>query len=218
MGEDTNVGQSVPALPKGTYSYPDQLRQASQQLASMVKMLSEITGSLPTLRRVFRGEAMHQSADGATEWVQIVKPMFVQTNTETGELLEQIIKLPDGTTRKGFIPNDEAIEEILSMLYFLGLNPFTPLSALDEDIILDDLKEFECKLAGVLNLKQKAWGIDKELLPMIHMKIKTPVQDVRFMARNGTVLKALQTTVSRIEQVLEGSRVDRRSPKQSPYQ
>ncbi|GAH13612.1 unnamed protein product, partial [marine sediment metagenome] len=70
------------------------------------------------------------------------------------------------------------------MLYFLGLNPVTPLTNLDENIILDDLKEFECKLASTLCLKQKTWGIDKTLLPMIQTKIKTSVQDVRYMAKN----------------------------------
>lgn len=217
MPEQQGSNPNQQARPSSTYSYPDQLRIATQQLHSMVKMLSEISGSLPTLRRVFRGEVLYQDESGNSQWIQIVKPMFVQTDPTTEKPLRQIITLPDKSTKQGFLPNDEAIEEILSMLYFLGLNPVTPLTNLDENIILDDLKEFECKLAATLTLKQKEWGMDKILLPIIQTKIKTAVQDVRYMAKNGTVLKALQTTVSRVEQVLEGERF-RTKNKVSPYQ
>jgi len=105
-----------------------------------------------------------------------------------------------------YVPNDEAIEEILSMLKFAGINQVTPITNIDEANILDDLKEFECKLASVLCLKQKDWGIDKELLPMTQFKIKTIVQDARFMCMNGGILKALQTTVQRVEQAYEGDK------------
>ena len=212
---DTNIQQPV-RQPISSYSYPDQLKAATQQLHSMVKMLAEISGSLPTLRRVFRGEVLYQDDSGASQWIQIVKPMFINSDFVTGQPLRTEIKLPDGTTRQGFVANDEAIEEIISMLYFLGLNPVTPLTNLEESTILDDLKEFECKLAATLCLKQKSWGMDKELLPMIHQKIKTTVQDVRYMAKNGTVLRALQTTVSRVESVIEGER-SRNRLKISPY-
>ena len=204
MGDDSI--QQQPRVPASSYSYPDQLRAATMQLHSMVKMLAEISGSLPTLRRVFRGEVLYQDESGSSQWIQIVKPMFIKSDFATGKPLRQIIILPDKTTREGFIPNDEAIEEIISMLYFLGLNPVTPLTNLEESTILDDLREFECKLAATLTLKQKEWGMDKELLPIIHQKIKTTVQDVRYMAKQGTVLRALQTTVSRVENVLEGER------------
>ena len=204
-------------VPSSSYSYPDQLRQATQQLHSMVKMLAEISGSLPTLRRVFRGEVLYQDDSGKSEWVQIVKPMFVKSDPVTEVPLRNVIVMPDKTKREGFIPNDEAIEELISMLYFMGLNPITPLTDLSEGTILDDLKEFECKLAATLTLKQKTWGMDKELLPIIHQKIKTTVQDVRYMANEGAVLKALQTTVSRVEQIIEGDR-QRGKLKLSPYQ
>ena len=93
----------------------------------------------------------------------------------------------------------------------------TPISNVDENTILDDLKEFECKLAGVLCLKQKEWGIDKELLPMIQFKIKTIVQDARYMSCEGSTLKALQTTVQRVEQAFEGGEKGKRTIN-SPYQ
>ena len=211
---DSNIQQPI-RTPASSYSYPDQLRAATMQLHSMVKMLAEISGSLPTLRRVFRGEVLYQDESGSSQWIQIVKPMFIKSDINTGQPLRETITLPDKTIRNGYVPNDEAIEEIISMLYFLGLNPVTPLTNLEEGTILDDLREFECKLAATLCLKQKSWGMDKELLPMIQQKIKTTVQDVRYMAKNGTVLKALQTTVSRVEQVIEGDRANKL--RMSPY-
>jgi len=45
--------------------------------------------------------------------------------------------------------------------------------------------------------------MDKELLPMIHFKIKTIVQDVRLLSVKGKLLQAIQTTVSRVEQFIE---------------
>ena len=121
----------------------------------------------------------------------------------------------DGEEREVYIPNDEAIEEVLSMLSFMGMNPVTSLSNISEDNVLDDLKEFECKLAAILALKQKEWGLDKELLPMLQSEIKTLVQDVRFMACEGHTLKALQTTVQRVEQMIEGR--DLKKGVMSPY-
>jgi hypothetical protein len=105
-----------------------------------------------------------------------------------------------------YVPNDEAIEEILSILKSMGNNQITPLTNIDEGTILDDLREFECKLAALLCLKQKTWGIDKELLPMVQTKIKTIVQDVRYLCCNGGTIKAIQKTVQRVEQAWEGEK------------
>jgi len=125
------------------------------------------------------------------------------------------VKYKSGEEKEIFIPNDEAIEEILSMLKSMGLNQITFMTNLDEKTILDDLKEFECKLAGILALKQKMWGIDKELLPMLQTKIKTIVQDARYQACNGSTLKAIQKTVQRVEQAWEGDKGGK--GKSSPY-
>ena len=96
----------------------------------------------------------------------------------------------------------------------LRSNKMQELKELVEEIMErhDDLKEFEMKLAGVLMLKQKAWGIDKELLPMVQSKIKTIVQDARYQAVNGSTLKAIQKTVQRVEQS-----IDRSDERRNPY-
>jgi len=62
--------------------------------------------------------------------------------------------------------------------------------------ILADLLEFECKLASLLMLKQREWGIDKELLQIMQLKIKTIVQDARYMCCNGSTIKAIQKQYS----------------------
>ena len=210
---NTNTNTQIKPDTSRNLSYPDQLRDQTQQLVSTIKLLAEIPKSISTLRRVFRGEALFQSDGGKTEWIQVVKPMFIRLDPITRKPLKQTV-LINNEEVETYIPNDEAIEEILSELYFMGVNQITPITFLDEDTILDDLKEFECKLAGVLMQKQVSWGLDKALMPMIMMKIKTIIADIRFMCRNGITLKALTQSVSRIEQVLEQTQ----NKKANPYQ
>jgi hypothetical protein len=199
-----------------TYSYPDQLRNQAEQIVSTIKMLSEIPKSISTLRRTYRGEALYQAEDGTSQWIQVVKPSFVQLDPYTRLPLKKTIKTPDGEVREVYVPNDEAIEEILSILFFMGMNQITPLTNLSEDTILDDLREIECKLAGLLALKQVSWGLDKELLPVLMSKIKTPIQDARYLCAEGSTMKALTQQVSRIEQVLESSQ-EKKKLNVSPY-
>jgi hypothetical protein len=191
------------------YFYPNQMSELMTTVSSLTKLLTESSQTLSILRRELRGESLFQSEDGQSHWVQLSKPTFVKTEPLTQKPLRENVKMPNGEMKLCYVPNDEAIEEILSMFSAMGLNKITPLTNLKEDIILEDLKIFECKLAATLCLKQKEWGIDKELLPMLQTKISTMVQDARYQSREGLVLKALQTTVSRVEQSIEGA------PKQS---
>jgi len=189
--------------------YPIPQRDVGDKaLASIATLLKETTQLLPVVRREFRGEGIQQYDDGTYSYVQITKPMFVKMDLRTNKPLrkEIIQKGADGKKyrRKIYIPNDEAIEEVLSLLKFMGLNQITPISNIDENTVLDDLKEFECKLAVLLALKQKSWGIEKEFLPITMTKIKTLVQDARYLCVNGSTIKAIQKTVQRIEQIREG--------------
>ena len=214
MSEDQQ--QQVPQ----NYAYPNQISDAEKSLASLSKLLLESSKTLSTLRREFRGEALNQYPDGSSIYIQVSKPVFIKLDPETEKPLKETLKIPDGKDgfieKEVYVPNDEAIEEVLSMLKFAGVNQITPITNIDDKNINNDLKEFECKLAATLCLKQKEWGIDKELLPMIQFKIKTIVQDARFMCCNGNVLKALQTSVQRVEQAWEGDRSGKRSIS-SPY-
>lgn len=216
---ETQSSQQSPVAEKPNQNYimPSQLGEAMGNMASLTKILVEMPNSLNTMRRKFRGEALWQSEDGTNHWVQISKPTFVKVDIQTAKPIVETKKMPWGEDKKIYIPNDEAIDEILSMLDFMGVNQIAPVGFNQYDNYMDDLREFECKLAAVLALKQKEWGLDKELLPMIQTKIKTMVQDVRGLAVNGVIIKALQTTVQRVEQLIEGDKNIRRLAASSPY-
>jgi len=184
----------------GVTSYANQ--EAGKALASIAGLLRESDNLLPILRSEFKGEATIQYDDGGIENIQISKPMFVVIDFKTNKPVKIMKQYRDGK-REIYVANDEAIEEVLSMLKFMGLNKITSLTNLNEKTILADLKEFECKLASVLMLKQKSWGLDKELLPTTMTKIKTIIQDARYMCCNGSTIKAIQKTVSRIESFSE---------------
>ena len=217
---DNQINQR--SLPQN-YTYPNQMSDAEKTLASLSKLLLESSRTLSTLRRELRGEALQQYADGSSIYIQVSKPVFIKMvydqKLKRDIPLKNKVKIPDGKggeiEKEIFVVNDEAIEEVLSMLKFAGVNQITPITSITEENILDDLKEFECKLAATLCLKQKEWGVDKELLPMIQFKIKTIVQDARYMCCKGAILKALQTSVQRVEQAWEGDRIKQRVS--SPY-
>lgn len=139
-----------------------------------------------------------QYDDGSVENVQVSKPLFVRYDNINNKPIKFTKEYKSGP-KEIYATNDEAIEEVLSMLKFMGLNKITTLTNLSERTILEDLKRFECTLASVLMLKQKSWGIDKELMPMIQAKISTIVQDARYMSCRGSTIKAIQKTVSRVE-------------------
>lgn len=189
-----------------TQSYPNQMFLNQQALASIASLVKEAQTLLPVLRREFRGEALQQYQDGTFEYIQVSKPLFIKIDQLTEKPLRVKVTYGKGDTQQEkeiYVPNDEAIEEVLSILKFMGLNQITLLTNISEKIILDDLREFECKLAALLCLKQKEWGLDKELMPIAMSKIKTIVQDARYQACNGNTIKAIQKTVSRIEQYQE---------------
>jgi len=196
---------------QGVASYANQ--DAGKALASIAGLLREADNLLPILRSEFKGEATIQFDDGAVENVQISKPLFVRMDYKTNKPLKVMKDYRSGK-KEIYVVNEEAVEEVLSMLKFMGLNKITTLTNLSEKNILEDLKEFECKLAAVLMLKQKEWGLDKELLPTNMTKIKTIVQDARYMCCNGSTIKAIQKTVQRIESFSEGTDKGRRS---GPY-
>ena len=201
MAEQTS--QSSMNNQSSNFAYPSQMQDANKALASISALLQGGADTLLSLRREFRGEALWQGADGSTHWIQVTKPLFVKMIPGTREPMKEKVKMPWGEEREVFVANGEAIEEILSNLKFAGINQITPLAGIDNDNYLDDLKEFECKLAATFTLKQRTWGMDKELMPLTQFKVKTIVQDARSLALEGRTLKAIQTTVQRVEQMIE---------------
>lgn len=215
METPTHVQTSTPNV-----SSPGQTQEAVQGMASLTKLLLEISNYLNVLRREFRGESLYQGEDGRVSWVQVTKPVFVRVDFKKNIPIKRKEQMPWGNPpeeKEVYIPNDEAIDEILSMLKFSGINQMQPIGFNQPDNYMEDLKEFECKLAAVLCLKQKEWGIDKELLPMYQFKIKTIVQDVRSMSVNGNTLKSLISTIQRVEQMIEGDGTKKTKQGASPY-
>jgi len=203
MTNENSSSQSQGQNTSSNYAYPSQIQDAEKAMASMVRLLLSGTETLLSLRREFRGEALYQGPDGSSQWIQVTKPLFIKMDPITRQPIKVQVKMPWGDTEEKFIANGDAIEEILSNLKFAGVNQITPMAGIDNDNYLDDLKEFECKLAATLALKQRSWGLDKELMPLCQFKIKTLVQDSRSLALDGRTLKALQTTVQRVEQMIE---------------
>ena len=179
------------------------LNKDLSSISSISKILNSISDYPNLIKRELRGEMLYEDDDGNTSWVQATKPTFVRMDMAKNKPLKKKEKMPWGDTKEIYVVNDEAIEEVISMMKFAGINQINPVGFNTEDNYQDDLKEFECKLAAVLCLKQKEWGLDKELLPMIQFKLKTIIQDVRSLSVKGKLLQAIQTTVSRVEQYVE---------------
>ena len=191
MSENNNL------IPSG------EINREMDSIESIAKIIKAINNLPITLRRKFRGESLHRDVDGNSTWVQASKPTFVVIDYATDKPKMEMVKMPWGEEEEKYIANDEAIDEVLSMIEFMGVNEINPVGFNTPDNYQDDLKEFECKLAALLAMKQKEWGIDKELLPMLHQKIKTLVQDVRSLSINGKFLKQIATNTQRVDQYVQ---------------
>jgi len=194
-------------------SYFPEETETKKQIASLVEVLTGAHKILQVLRHEFRGEELIQTPQGENIWFQISKPLFVRTNVKTEEPLKEKVKDPYNQEVEIYVPHDEAIEEILSLIKMCGLNQITPLGTTDDKEMNLDLYEFENRLSYLLTLKRKEWGIEKSLRPMVYKKIKQQVQDARTMQKDGRVLKSITQTVKRIESAQIGERKQR-----TPYE
>jgi len=201
---------------QGMFTHPSQLKNIeTQDLASLSKLLMQMEDVLGLLRREFRGEALYSDKDGGQMWIQVTKPLFIKKDKH-GIPLKKTIKYGD-TEKEIYVVHDEAIDELIMILKFSGINKITPVTTISEAEIIDDLREIECKVAALLCLKQKEWGMDKEMLPIRMAEIKTMIKDARYLAKDGAILKALKTSVSRIEQAIEGGSKSLSDRMRSPF-
>ena len=168
----------------------------------LIRVLTDHEDILDILKNQMRGEIAYQDKDGERYMVQVDKPMFVLLD----ELNKPVMRINAKTGRQEYVPNDEAINEMISILKLCGLNPVAPMTTIDENEIRADLLEMESKLAVLLTIKRKAWGIDKAQYPVIIGKMKVLIKDARYRSKDGIVLKALRTITSRIEQAQEKER------------
>jgi len=97
------------------------------------------------------------------------------------------------------IESEEGISEILRMLRFMGLNKVSLLTNLDSEQINEKLKVFEMKLADLLFLKRKEWGIQKDNLAMTYNMIWSIVEDAYFRAKDGNLVKTLRTVYQKTD-------------------
>ena len=157
---------------------------------------------LDILRSELRGEQLYQEEDGEKYWVQVEMPTFVKLDENN----KPIMHIHPKTKKVEYVPNDEAINDIISLLKSSGLNSITPLTGLDENNIRADLMEIQSKLVVLLANKRKKWGIDKAKYPVLCSEINTMIQDARYMAKEGMGMKAIRTITSRIEQANESQK------------
>ena len=199
----------------GNYQLPSSIEDLKDSVPQLVKVLTEHDSFLNIIRREMRGEQFFQDESGETSWVQVDKPMFVKLDKNNKPLR----RLNEKTKHYDYLVNDDAINEVISILKSCGLNPITPMTNISEEEIRADLMEMESKVAVLLAVKRKVWGIDKAEYPAAVGKIKILIKDARYRAKDGTVLKALRTITSRIEQATDGGnrktmgeRMGRRTP------
>lgn len=182
--------------------YPSQTTtNPKNEVKNLIEILSKYVEMIGQLKREMRGEDKWKDPkSGDVFWVQTTKPIFIRIDNKTRKPLKRYNRLND---REEYIPNDEAIDEILRILRSMGINSITPITSLEENEIIMDLREFEMKLAALLASKQVEWGLDKELMPLLKTQLSTLVQDARFVCKNGNLLKAIMRSVQRIEQSIE---------------
>src|SRR6056297_2276249 len=127
--EENDYGQSY---------FPEET-DIKKQINSLVEILTNSNKLLQVLRHEFRGEELIQNEDGTNTWLQVSKPLFVRTDVKTERPLRMKIKSPKADIEiEVYVPHDEAIEEILSLIKMCGLNQVTPLGTTeDKEMNLD---------------------------------------------------------------------------------
>lgn len=200
LNQNINPG-IIPTLAKKT--------EDSEALASLTRLLTEYQEMLVLLRKEFRGESDVVLGDGRVITLQTTKPVFIKVDPKTREPLRRPnnnIITNEGGIKLEYIPNEDAIEELITTLRMSGINKITPITNLEENDILMDLRSMLCKVAATLALKQVEWGLDKELMPLKQEQINILIKDARMVAKNGQLLQALRSTIQRVEQHIEGTR------------
>ncbi len=200
MSEERN--DYNPPISMGQLQLPSALGDDLKESLQLIKVLTEHDNFLNIVRRELMGVQLYQEESGETYWVQVDKPRFVKLNKEN----KPIKVFNKKTNREEYVCNDDAVNEIINLLKMCGLNPVTPVTNIPEEEIRADLFEMESKLAVLLTLKRKEWGIDKSAYPVVVGELKVLIKDARYRAKDGVVLKALRTITTRMEQTRDDTR------------
>lgn len=187
---------------KGVYHPPSSLDDEGDQLKQLIEVLTQHDKWLQILKMELRGEQLYQSNEGERFWVQTEKPMFIKVDRQN-----KPIKVINPRTQKAeYICNEDAINEIISIVKMCGANPISPMTVINDEEIRADLFEMESKIAVMLFNNRQKWGIAKSEYPIYVGKLKIIIKDARYRSKDGIALKALRTMTSRIEQSSESQK------------
>ena len=180
----------------GQLQSPQSYDSSDQNAGQLLKVLTDHETTLDIIKNQLRGELAYKDANGEVYMIQVDKPYFCKT-----DINNQPLKVIDERTKKEiYVANDEAINSIMHILKLSGMNPVAPMTTIDENEIRADLLALESKLAVLLAANRKKWGIDKTQYPMILESLKVLIKDARYRSKDGTIIKAIRTVTSRIEQ------------------
>lgn len=203
MDQETRDALLEETFLRGSYQPPSTVNQEVDQGKELIKVLTDHEPFLNVLKQELRGEQLYQDENGEKSWVQIDKPMFVKLDKNNKPL--KIFNKK--SKREEYICNDDAVNEVINILKSSGLNPIAPLTSLSDEEIRADLMEMESKIAVLLAVKRKEWGLGKAEYPVAVGKIKLLIKDARMRAVNGLVIKAIRTMTTRLEQSSDRQRV-----------
>ena len=181
--------------------------QDMDNLTGLNKLLLEYSNMPLLLRQEFRGEELI-TIGNQQMIIQTTKPIFVKCDHEGKPIRvpSDILKNHDGTPKMDYVANEDAIDTIIQALKFSGINKVTPITSLEENEILLDLRTISKKIAKTMALKQLEWGLDKETMGLTFENIMTIIKDARMIAKNGQLLRTIRQSVQRIEQHIEGTK------------
>lgn len=145
---------------------------SDQQFESVMKTILGDEDLLNSMEHQFKGEVLEVDKDDNTRWVK---------------------------KQSAIIKNEDAIPEILQILRFMGLNKITKITMLTERNINIKMEIFEYKLAELLYMNRKKWGIEKCELSMLYNMIWNLVENSLLIAKDGRLLETLRTTYQRSE-------------------
>ncbi len=149
-----------------------------ENLTGLNRLLLEYSNMPLLLKQEFRGEELIQIGNSQMV-IQTTKPIFVVCNNEGKPLRvpSKILKDHNGEPKMDYVPHEDAIDTIIQTLKFSGINKVTPITSLEENEIMWDLRTLNKKIAKVLALKQVEWGLDKEQMGLTHENIMTIIKD-----------------------------------------
>lgn len=159
-------GQSLPPSPGAESYYPSQMYM-HKEADQILKTVMENEDLLNMLEHEFRGEVYYTDAEHPDGYWKVVN--------------------------NPIMTNDDGINTILRTLRLQGLNKVALLTNMSENQIIGNLRTFECKLADLLILKRKEWGIQKDELAMVYHNIWTIVEHALYRAKEGNLLKTIRT-------------------------